>query len=211
MSIVKPMHKRRLFYVPIYETVQPCDDEIKKEIIDWALDLHHREHDLGEILGNPGRTYDGFRKGYCTPVLKVEDAPEHTQPVLDWIDGQMMSIDESVVAYDYEVQVIWNKGYQILSNNTTGIERYTAMYVLDFDEEYASRGLGNMNEDVGEWRFLNPNNIARPLYEPLLPQIGQLVIMPSEQILECLPYDGSNERPRVTVLVNYITRNPLAT
>lgn len=194
------LHKQKAFYTPFWQREFKYPQNEK--IINWIHELKDHEFSNPELYGT--RTHDGNRKGYQSPIFRWEKKhamSEHIDPLIDYITTLIkQQVDSNVKVLDYEFNISYYNTYHIISNHTTGQEKYNAIYILDLDEEYEQE-MGHY-ENNGTYRLINPNTYAHPLYWEVHTTKHMLTVLPSRVLYEMLPYHG--EKPRVALQINYI-------
>jgi hypothetical protein len=195
------MHKQKLFYTPIWQGQLPFD---KGEILPH-VELYEK-HRFDEDIPEDTFYFDGSKKGFTTRLLTLADEYDESKQaygpadtvvyhptihmLCDMITDYVKTVESDLELIDFQIYRIGKGNYQRLVNNDADT-KYTAHYTLQVDDVH----------DMGEYRFINPNTMAQPLYQSMPVRENQLIVWPSYMMYEMLTYQG--ETDRISLLLNY--------
>lgn len=196
------MHKQKLFYTPVWTKRLSFDVSSVLPLVD-EYEIHRFDEDIPEDCF----FFDGTKKGFTTRMLTLSDIPDDSKQAFSPANTvvydtnihmlcNMISenvktyIDSDVELIDFQFFKIKKGNYQKLIANEKG-DRYVAHYTLQMDDV----------PDAGEYRFMNPNTLAKPLYHPAPPHVQTLLVWPSGLMYEMLTYQGDTDR--ISLLLNY--------
>jgi hypothetical protein len=180
-------HKQKAFYTPVWidkvELDADFETALKSDILDYI------KNDTGDKY----RTMLDGRKGYYSTSMTYSNCKLHAlKQLVQTIEEKVITeIDPTTVVGDFGINCNPTGTYQPIINGTE--VKYNCLYIIDCD---ADMGIAN-----GEYRLINPNSYASPLYHSVPVTKAQLYVWPGPVFYEMLSYYGTEDR--LSLLINF--------
>lgn len=180
-------HKQKAFYTPIWIDKVELDDSFQTALIEDIQ--NYIKNDTGDNY----RTMKDGRKGYYSTSMTYSNCKlQSLKMLVQTIEEKVITeIDPDVFVADFGLNSNATGTYQPIANDAT--VKYNCMFIIDCDADRP--------EFNGEYRLINPNSYASPLYHPLPVNKYQLFVWPGPVFFEMLTYYG--ETDRLSLLLNF--------